>query len=127
MTTLLESPGFLHQTLMEYSLAQIFSSNNGPAEGAKFLETLEKHKYVQECLLSSVLLDFESLNLCAKISVKQKAISMDDSATVVEEKKNPMAHQLLMKILKEDMSGVSLFVDIGSNWQKSEFLATYPK
>jgi hypothetical protein len=52
------------------------------------------------------------------MSVKQKAISMDNSAMVVEEKKNPMAHQLLMKILKNDMPGVSLFVDIGSNWQK---------
>jgi hypothetical protein len=52
---------------------------------------------------------------------------MDDSATVVEEKKNPTARQLLMKILKKDMPGVLLFVDVGSNWQKSEFLATYPK
>jgi hypothetical protein len=25
------------------------------------------------------------------------------------------------------MPGISLFVDVGSNWQKSEFLATYPK
>jgi hypothetical protein len=31
MTALLGSPGFLHQTLMEYLLAPIFSSNNGPA------------------------------------------------------------------------------------------------
>jgi hypothetical protein len=46
---------------------------------------------------------------------------------VAEEKKNPMACQLLMKILRKDMPSVSLFVDVGSNWQKSEFLATYPK
>jgi hypothetical protein len=91
------------------------------------LETLEKHKYVQECLLSSVLPELESLDLHAKMSVKQNAISMDDSAMAVEEKKNPMACQLLMKIPKIDMPGVSLFVDVGSNWQKSKFLATYPK
>jgi hypothetical protein len=91
------------------------------------LETLEKHKYVQECLLSLVLPEMESLDLHAKMSVKQKAISMDNSATAVEEKKNPMACQLLMKIPKIDMPGVSLFVDVGSNWQKSKFLATYPK
>jgi hypothetical protein len=127
MTALLESPGFLRQTSMEYQLAPIFSSDNGPAERAKFLETLEKHKYVQERLLSSVLPELESLDLHAKMSVKQRAISMDDSATAVEEKKNPTARQLLMKIPKKDMPGVSLFVDIGSNWQKSEFLATYPK
>jgi hypothetical protein len=127
MTALLESPAFLCQTLMEYRVAPIFSSNNGPAEHAKFLEMLVKHKYVQECLLSSVLPELESLDLCAKMSVKQKAISMDDSAMAVEEKKNPMAHQLLMKILKKDMPSVSLFVDVGSNWQKSEFLATYLK
>jgi hypothetical protein len=112
---------------MEYPLAPIFSSDNGPAERAKFLETLEKHKYVQEHLLSLVLPDLESLNLHAKMLVKQKAISMDDSATVVQEKKTPMAHQLLMKIPKKDMPSVLLFVDVGSNWQKSEFLATYPK
>jgi hypothetical protein len=52
---------------------------------------------------------------------------MDDSAMAVEEKNNPMACQLLMKIPKKDMPGISLFVDVGSNWQKSEFLATYPK
>jgi hypothetical protein len=127
MTALLESPGFLCQTLMEYHLAPIFSSDNGQAERAKFLETLEKHKYIQERLLSSVLPELESLDLCAKMSVKQRAISMDDSATAVEEKKNPTAHQLLMKIPKKDMPGVLLFVDIGSNWQKLEFLATYPK
>jgi hypothetical protein len=114
---------FLHQT----SLALIFSSDNGPAEQAKFLETLEKHKYIQECLLLVVLPDLESLNLHARMSVKQKAISMDDSATVVEGKKNSMAQQHLMKIPKKDMPGISLFVDIGSNWQKSEFLAMYPK
>jgi hypothetical protein len=90
-------------------------------------QSLEKHKYVQECLLLVVLPDLESLNLRARMSVKQKAISMDDSATVVEGKKNPMAQQLLMKIPKKDMPGISLFVDIGSNWQKSEFLAMYPK
>jgi hypothetical protein len=59
--------------------------------------------------------------------VKQKAISMDDSAMAVEEKKNPTACQLLMKIMKKNMPSVSLFVDIGSNWEKSEFLATYLK
>jgi hypothetical protein len=112
MMALLESPGCLHQTLMEYCLAPIFSSNNGPAEHANFLETLEKHKYVQECQLSLVLLDLES---CANMSVKQKAISMDDSAMAVEEKKNPMAHQLLMKIPKKDMPGILHFVDVGSN------------
>jgi hypothetical protein len=42
MTALLESPGFLCQTSMEYCLALIFSSDNGPAEHAKFLEVLEK-------------------------------------------------------------------------------------
>jgi hypothetical protein len=104
-----------------------FFSNNGPADHAKFLEMLEKLNYVQECLLSSVLPELESLDLRAKMSVKQKAISMDDSAMAVEEKKNPMACQLLMKIPKIDMPGVSLFVDVGSNWQKSKFLATYPK
>jgi hypothetical protein len=31
-----------------------------------------------------------------------------------------------MKIWKKGMPGVSLFVDMGSNWQKLEFLATYP-
>jgi hypothetical protein len=61
------------------------------------------------------------------MSVKQRVIAMDDSATVVEEKKNPTPRQLLMKIPKKDMPGVSRFVDVGSNWQKSEFLATYPK
>jgi hypothetical protein len=122
MAILLESPGFLRQTSMEYRLAPIFSSDNGPAERAKFLETLEKHKYVQEHLLSSVLLELESLDLRARMSVKQRAISMDNSATAVEEKKNPTVRQLLMKIPKKDMPGVLLFVDIGSNWQKSEFL-----
>jgi hypothetical protein len=86
MTALLESPGFLHQTLMEYYLAPIFSCNNGPAEQAKFLETLEKHKYIQEHLLSLVLPELESLNLHAKMSVKQRAISMDDSAMAVEKR-----------------------------------------
>jgi hypothetical protein len=52
---------------------------------------------------------------------------MDDSATAVEEKKNPTACQLQIKIPKKDMPGVLLFVDTGSNWQKLEFLATYPK
>jgi hypothetical protein len=42
------------------------------------------------------------------MSVKQKAISMDDSAMAVEEKKNPMAHQLLMKIPKKDRPGIKL-------------------
>jgi hypothetical protein len=32
---------------------------------------------------------------------------------VVEEKKNPTACQLLMKIMKKDMPGFSLFVDVG--------------
>jgi hypothetical protein len=127
MTALLESPGFLHQTLMEYCLAPIFSSDNGPAECAKFLEMLEKHKDVQECLLSLVLPELESLDLRVKMLVKQKTISMDDAAMAVEEKNNPMACQLLMKIPKKDMPSISLFVNVGSNWQKSEFLATYPK
>jgi hypothetical protein len=124
MTALLESPGFSIRLRWSIALLRFFSSDNGPAERAKFLETLEKHKYVQERLLSSVLPELESLDLCAKMSVKQRAISMDDSATAVEEKKNPTARQLLMKIPKKDMPGVSLFVDVGSNWQKSEFLAT---
>jgi hypothetical protein len=72
MTALLESPGFLHQTLMEYHLAPIFFSINGPAERAICLETMEKHKYVQERLMSSVLLELESLELCAKMSVNKK-------------------------------------------------------
>jgi hypothetical protein len=38
-----------------------------------------------------------------------------------------MAHQLLMKIPKKDMPGILHFVDVGSNWQKLEFLATYLK
>jgi hypothetical protein len=50
MTALLKSPGFLHQTLMEYCLAPILSSDNGLAECAKFLKMLEKHKDVQERL-----------------------------------------------------------------------------
>jgi hypothetical protein len=41
--------------------------------------------------------------------------------------RNPMACQLLMKITKKDMPGILLFVDVGSNWQKLEFLATNPK
>jgi hypothetical protein len=31
-----------------------------------------------------------------------------------------------MKIWKKGMPGVSPFVDVGSNWQKWEILATYP-
>jgi hypothetical protein len=58
--------------------------------------------------LSSVLPDLESLDLRAKMSVKQKAISMDDSAMAVEEKKNPTAHQLLMKIPKKNRPGIKL-------------------
>ena len=77
--------------------------------------------------MSLVLPELESLDLHVKMLVKQKTISMDDSAMAVEEKNNPMACQLLMKIPKKDMPGISLFVDVGSNWQKSEFLATYPK
>jgi hypothetical protein len=34
----------------------------------------------------------------------------------IAEKKNPTAQQLLMKIWKKGMPGVSLFVDVGSNW-----------
>jgi hypothetical protein len=52
---------------------------------------------------------------------------MDDSATAVEDKKNPTACQLLMKIPKKDMPDILLFVDVGLNWQKLEFLATYLK
>jgi hypothetical protein len=44
----------------------------------------------------------------------------------VTEKKNPTAQQLLMKIWKKGIRSMSLFIDVGSNWQKSEFLATYP-
>jgi hypothetical protein len=85
------------------------------------LETLEKHKYVQECLLSLVLPEMESLDLHAKMSVKQKAISMDNSATAVEEKKNPMACQLLMKIPKIDMPGVSLLLTLDQIGKSQNF------
>jgi hypothetical protein len=44
----------------------------------------------------------------------------------ITEKKNPTARQLLMKIWKKGVPSVSLFIDMGSNWQKSEFLAMYP-
>jgi hypothetical protein len=43
MSSLLASPSFGRQTSMEYHLAPTFSNNNGPAERAKFLETLETH------------------------------------------------------------------------------------
>jgi hypothetical protein len=127
MSSLLASPSFGRQTSMEYRLAPTFSNDNGPAERAKFLETLETHKYVQNKLASSVIPDLESLDLHAKQSTKQLAILADDSAMAITEKKNPTAQQLLMKLWwKKGMPGVLLFVDVGSNWQKSEFLATYP-
>jgi hypothetical protein len=126
MSSLLASPYFGKQTSTEYSLAPTFSNDNSPAERAKFLETLETHKYVQDKLASLVIPNLESLDLCAKQSTKQSAILTDDSATAIAEKKKPTARQLLMKIWKKGMPGMSLFVDVGSNWQKSEFLATYP-
>jgi hypothetical protein len=67
MTSLLASPYFGRQTLMEYCLAPTFSYN-GLTECAKFLETLETHKYVQDKLASSVIPDLESLDLHAKQS-----------------------------------------------------------
>jgi hypothetical protein len=45
---------------------------------------------------------------------------------MVTKKKNPTAHQLLMKLSKKGMPGVTLFIDVGSNCQKLGFLATYP-
>jgi hypothetical protein len=120
MSSLLASPSFGRQTSMEYRLAPTFSNDNGLAEHAKFLETLETHKYVQDKLASSVIPDLESLDLQAKQLTKQSAILTDDSAMAIAEKKNPTARQLLMKIWKKGMPGVSLFVDVGS------FLATYP-
>jgi hypothetical protein len=81
---------------------------------------------VQDKLKSLVIPDLKSLDLRAKISMKPSAISVDDLATAVAKKKNPTACQLLMKLSKKGMPGVSLFIDVGSNWQKSEFLVTYP-
>ncbi len=74
--------------MIEYHLAPTFSNDSGPAECAKFLETLETHKYVQDKLASSVILDLKSLDLRAKQSTKQLAILADDSATAIAEKKN---------------------------------------
>jgi hypothetical protein len=91
MTSLLASPSFGRQTLMEYHLAPTFSNDNGPAEHAKFLETLETQKYEQDKLASLVIPDLESLNLCAKQSTKQLAILVDDSVMAIAEKKNPTA------------------------------------
>jgi hypothetical protein len=72
MTSLLASPSFGRQTSMEYHLAPTFSNENGPAECAKFLVTLETHKYMQDKLALSVIPDLKSLDLRAKQSTNNR-------------------------------------------------------
>jgi hypothetical protein len=113
---------------MEYHLAPTFSNDNGPAKHAKCLETLETHKYVQDKLASSVILDLESLDLHATSSQQNNWLSLHMILLLQLWKSRipATAQQLLMKIWKKGMPSMSLFIDVGSNWQKSEFLATYP-
>jgi hypothetical protein len=55
--------------------------------------------------------------------------SMEDEkenlATAVAEKQNPMAHHLLMRIKMKDMPKVNLFMDVGSNWNNTEYIASF--
>jgi hypothetical protein len=49
-----------------------------------------------------------------------------DSATAAAEKQNPMASHLLMRIEKKNMPKVKLFMDVGSNWNNTEYIASFP-
>jgi hypothetical protein len=81
------------------------------------------HKLVQDTISSTTLLDLLCLDVQAPPTVEQVSMAADDLATAADEKKNPMAHQLLMRLEKTDIAGVKLFADVSLSWNKTDYIA----
>jgi hypothetical protein len=127
MNSLLDSRGFARMVSLEFRLAPCFQNDNGPAEHLKLLESLANHTHVQKKIISATIPDLVSLDIQAPPLVEQVVTAVDDSATVIAEKRNPTAWQLLMQLEKKDMPGVKVFTDVSLNVNKMDYIATLPE
>jgi hypothetical protein len=125
MRSLLASPAFSRVVSLEFRMAPTFQNDNGPAERLKLLETVRKHKHVQDKITSVTIPELDSLDVRAPPTTEQKStVEADDSATTVAEKNNPTARNLITRLEKKGMKGVKLFTDVGTNWNGTEHVAT---
>lgn len=125
MRSLLACPAFSRVVSLEFRMAPTFQNDNGPAERLKLLETVRKHKHVQDKITSVTIPELDSLDVRAPPTTEQKStVEADDSSTTVAEKKNPTARNLIMRLEKKGMEGVKLFTDVGTNWNGTEHVAT---
>jgi hypothetical protein len=106
-------------------LGATYQNDNGPAKCTKLQESIEKHKKIQDKIKTALIPDLQSLDIWAP---QQKSMDdeIKDSATAAAEKQNPMASHLLMRIEKKNMPKVKLFMDVGSNWNNTEYIASFP-
>jgi hypothetical protein len=106
-------------------LGATYQNDNGPAKCTKLQESIEKHKKIQDKIKTALIPDLQSLDIWAP---QQKSMDdeIKDSATAAAEKQNPMASHLLMRIEKLNMPKVKLFMDVGSNWNNTEYIASFP-
>jgi hypothetical protein len=94
--SLFASPGFTRAVSLEFCLALCFQNDNGLAEKFKLLESLRKHKLVQDKITSTMIPDLLNLDVCTPLTPEQISTVTDNLAMPAAEKKNPTAHQLLL-------------------------------
>ena len=91
VSALIESPVLSRFCSLEFRLSPLYSSENGPAEKAKFITSLTEHKYIQDHLITVNLPELLSLDIRADLPDAGLKVNPDDSATVAAEKRNPTA------------------------------------
>jgi hypothetical protein len=125
--SIINSPVFKRNNHFNLRLVPTFQRDQGQEETVKFLSSLHRHQQFQLKMLSTIILDHQSLDVCVSLpDAELQDTTMDDSTTAAQDRQAPTARHLLMQIKKDGMPKFGLLPDVGVSCFSSEIVASYP-